>query len=106
MTLTKLTIKSKRNLSLSYKQMSVDAILVICSLLKRKARKSAKSSIVGDRDNEQRMQVCLKILTKLKDLKGLTEVHNILIQYGRAIFAEFLKSHSKLLPSSEAIKRK
>ena len=33
-TLTKLTIKSKRNLSLQYKQMSIDAILIVCSLLK------------------------------------------------------------------------
>lgn len=33
-TLTKLTIKAKRNLSLTYKQMSVDSILIICALLK------------------------------------------------------------------------
>jgi len=52
------------------------------------------------------MQVCLKILTQLKSLKQLSEVQNILVQHGRAIFAEFLKSHSKLLPSSQAIKRK
>ena len=33
-TLSKLTLKSKRNMSAAYKQMSVDSILIICALLK------------------------------------------------------------------------
>jgi coatomer subunit beta len=33
-TLTKLTVKTKKNLSGKYNQMAVDAILIICALLK------------------------------------------------------------------------
>lgn len=48
------------------------------------------------------MQVCLRILTQSKSGKqgSLTEIQNILITFGRAIFGEFLKSHSKLIPSN------
>ena len=63
-TLTKLTIKAKRNLNLSFKQMSVDSILIICSLLKEHQSKKGKvTTMSADRDNIQRMQVCLRILT-------------------------------------------
>ena len=63
-TLTKLTIKAKRNLSMSYKQMTVDSILIICALLKEHQSKKGKiTSVSADRDNIQRMQVCLRILT-------------------------------------------
>ena len=56
MTLTKLTIKAKRNLSLQHKQMSVDSILVICALLKEHQLKKGKTVTMSvDRDNMQRM---------------------------------------------------
>ena len=103
-TLSKLTIKAKRNLSLSFKQMSVDSILIICSLLKRKAKKASKANF-ADKDNLQRMKICLKILTQSKELKQLSDVQNVLVEFGRTIFAEFLKSHSKLLPSQQARKK-
>lgn len=35
-TLTKLTVKSKRNLSNSYKSMTVDTILIVCAMLKER----------------------------------------------------------------------
>ena len=35
-TMTKLVVKAKKNLSLSFKQMSVDTILVICAMLKER----------------------------------------------------------------------
>jgi len=103
-TLTKLTIKAKRNLSLTFKQMSVDAILIICALLKEHQLKKGKVvTLSTDKDNFQRMQVCLRILTQSKGPGNLTEVQQVLVQFGRAIFGEFLKSHSKLLPSSRRL---
>lgn len=55
-TLTKLTMKAKRNLSMTYKQFSVDAILIICALLKEHQSKKGKViSKTADRDNIQRM---------------------------------------------------
>ena len=48
------------------------------------------------------MQICLRILTQAKGLKQLSEVQNILVKFGRQIFAEFLKTHSKLLPSNQS----
>jgi len=55
-TLTKLTIKARRNLSIAHKQMSVDAILVICALLKEHQLKKGKTVTMSvDRDNMQRM---------------------------------------------------
>jgi len=75
-TLTKLTVKAKKNLSLSYKQMSVDAILIICAMLKERQQQQNKDSLNGikrvhqlDQDNLQRMQLCLKVLTKPDGLK-------------------------------------
>lgn len=59
-------------------------------------------SISADKDNIARMQVCLRILTQSKGAGTLTEMQGVLIQFGRAIFGEFLKSHSKLLPSNRA----
>lgn len=46
------------------------------------------------------MQLCLKILTNLKNLKELTAVQKVLVDQGRAVFAKFLETHSKLLPSN------
>jgi hypothetical protein len=52
----------------------MDAILIICSLLKEhNQQKSAKGKKV-DKDSMQRMQLCLKILTQLKSLKELTAI--------------------------------
>lgn len=102
-TLTKLTIKAKRNLSLTFKSMSVDSILIICALLKEHQSKKGKvTTMSADRDNIQRMQVCLRILTQSKGQGNLSQMQNVLIQFGRAIFGEFLKSHSKLLPSNRS----
>lgn len=79
-TLTKLTMKAKRNLSMTYKQFSVDAILIICALLKEHQSKKGKVvSKTADRDNIQRMQICLRILTQSKGQNNLTEVQNVLI---------------------------
>jgi len=48
----------------------------------------------------QRMQLCLKILTQLKGLKELTAIQKILVDQGKAVFAKFLETHSKLVPSN------
>lgn len=75
--LTKLTIKARKNLSKTFKTMSVDSILIVCALLKAHQVKIAKKAghanannegmpemkVVVDRDNIQRMQICLRILT-------------------------------------------
>jgi len=55
--------------------MSVDAILVICALLKAHQLKKGKTVTMSvDRDNVQRMQVCLRILTQSKGSGNLNEV--------------------------------
>lgn len=73
-------MKAKRNLSMTYKQFSVDAILIICALLKEHQSKKGKVvSKTADRDNIQRMQICLRILTQSKGQNNLTEVQNVLI---------------------------
>lgn len=76
-TLTKLAIKTKQKLSLSFKQMSVDAILIICAMLKERQQiTQAKDALALkrqhslDQDNLQRMQLCLKLLTKPDQLKN------------------------------------
>lgn len=43
-TLTKLTVKAKRNLSNTYKAMSVETILVVCAMLKERQQVNAKES--------------------------------------------------------------
>ena len=51
-TLTKLAMKCKRNLSMKYKQMSVDSILIICALLKdHQSKKGKVTTMSADRDN-------------------------------------------------------
>ena len=35
-TMTKLTVKAKKNLSMTFKAMSVDSILIICAMLKER----------------------------------------------------------------------
>ena len=70
MTLTKLTVKAKRNLSNTYKAMSVETILVVCAMLKERQQMNAKESDNtikkirhADQDSLQRMQFCLKVLS-------------------------------------------
>ena len=99
-TMTKLVIKSKRNLSKSYQQSSMDAILIICALLKEHHKSKSVKGKKLDKDSNQRMQLCLKILTNLKGLKELSAVQKILVDQGKAVFAKFLETHSKLVPSN------
>lgn len=78
-TLTKLTVKAKKNLSLTFKTMSVDSILIICAMLKERQANLTKDSAAlqgakqrmrrTDQDSLQRMQLCLKVLTKPDGLK-------------------------------------
>ena len=73
-------MKAKRNLSMTYKQLSVDSILIICALLKEHQSKKGKIfSKSADKDNIQRMQVCLRILTQSKGQNNLTEIQSVLI---------------------------
>jgi hypothetical protein len=72
-TLTKLAIKSKKNLSTKYNQMAVDSILIICALLKGHQKKRY------DPDSKQRMQVCLRILSNPHGLQSLSSVESVLV---------------------------
>lgn len=56
-TLTKLVVKAKKNLSNKYNQMAVDGLLIICALMKGHQKKRY------DPDSKQRMQLCLRILS-------------------------------------------
>lgn len=49
-----------------------------------------------DQDSLQRMQLCLRLLTKPDGLKELTKVQQILVNEGKIIFAKFLQINSKL----------
>lgn len=40
-TMTKLTVKAKKNLSMTFKSMSVDSILIICAMLKERQQITA-----------------------------------------------------------------
>lgn len=40
-TMTKLTVKAKKNLSMTFKAMSVDSILIICAMLKERQQITA-----------------------------------------------------------------
>jgi hypothetical protein len=50
-----------------------------------------------DQDSLQRMQLCLKVLTKPEGLKQLNQVQKILVDEGKAIFSKFLELNSKSL---------
>lgn len=101
-TMTKLTVKAKKNLSLSFKSMSVDSILIICSMLKERQATQGKDTMQvkrirrTDQDSLQRMQLCLKVLTKPEGLKQLSQVQKVLVDEGKAIFAKFLEINSKV----------
>ena len=76
--LTKLSIKCKKNLNMKkFNGMSVDSSLIICSLLKGHKK---------DMTNVQRMQLCLKILTTPSLLKSVSGVQKILADQGKRIF--------------------
>lgn len=100
--MTKLTVKAKKNLSLSFKSMSVDSILIICSMLKERQATQGKDTMQvkrirrTDQDSLQRMQLCLKVLTKPEGLKQLSQVQKVLVDEGKAIFAKFLEINSKV----------
>lgn len=87
-TLTKLVIKTKKNLKSSFNQMAIDTILIICALL--------KGSKKVDQDSKARMQLCLKILTNQGGLNQLSQIEKVLVDQGRRIFQKFLEAHSKL----------
>lgn len=89
-TLTKLVVKTKKNLSQRYNQMAVDAILIICALLKGHQKKRF------DPDSKQRMQLCLRILSNPNALQSLSTIENVLVEQGKRIFAKFLETNSKL----------
>ena len=76
--LTKLSVKCKKNLNMKkFNGMSVDSSLIICSLLKGSKK---------DMTNVQRMQLCLKILTTPSLLKSVSGVQKILADQGKRIF--------------------
>lgn len=79
-TLTKLAIKSKKNLSKSYQQNSIDAILIVCAMLKEHQNPKTLKGKKLDKDSMQRMQLCLKILTQLKGLKEVSAVQKVLVE--------------------------
>ncbi len=67
-TLTKLAVKSKKNLNIKrFNSISIDSSLIICALLKGNKKYT-------DVDNSQRMQVCLKILTNPNLLKSVNGI--------------------------------
>jgi hypothetical protein len=71
-TLTKLVVKTKKNLQVKkFNQMAVESALVVCALMKN-PRKTV------DANNMQRMQLCLKLLTTPALLKQLSTVQQIL----------------------------
>jgi len=110
--LTKLAIKAKKNLSRSFKSMVVDSVLILCALLKSPHRNQPSSLVQAssssstkkvkraDLDSMQRMQFCLKLLTQNQAVGSLSQAQATLVDHGRAIFAKFLETHSKLLPSN------
>jgi len=85
-TLTKLVLKTKQQLK-NYNQMAVDAMLVVCALLK--APKGKKS----DPDSRQRMQLCLKLLMQPGKVKaGLLD--KVLVEHGKQVFSRYLENSS------------
>jgi hypothetical protein len=100
-TLTKLAIKTKKNLNtVKYNQTAVDTILIICALLKTHNKKRF------DADSRSRMQLCLKILTNSSSHQSLTAIEAVLVDQGRRIFAKFLETHSKMGGGKRLGKRK
>eukprot|EP00347_Sterkiella_histriomuscorum_P009140 403342367 len=92
-TLTKLSIKAKKNLSGKFNQMAIDSILIICALLKGQQLNKKKHC---DPDSKQRMQLCLRVLSNPNGLSSLSAIENLLVDLGKRVFAKFLETHSKL----------
>jgi len=86
--LTKLCVKMKKHLNSKFNQMAVDAILVICAVLKQAKKK--------DLDSQQRMQLCLRILTNPSGLSSLSAIEKVLVDQGKLVFAKFLENNSRL----------
>ena len=93
--LTKLAIKSKKNLQMKrFNKISVDSSLIICALLKAHGK-------TVDINNVQRMQLCLKILTNPKLLKSTNGIQKILADQSKKIYQKFLESNSRLIKSND-----
>jgi len=80
--------------------MAVDAILIICALMKGHQKKRY------DPDSKQRMQLCLRILSNPNGLQSLSSVESIIVDQGKKVFAKFLESHSKLTTGAGSKKLK
>jgi hypothetical protein len=78
-TLTKLVIKTKKNLKNKFNQMAVDTILIICAMMKNGNKKF-------DSDSKSRMQFCLKVLTNQSNGSSLSQIEKVLVDQGRRIF--------------------
>lgn len=88
--LTKLTVKCKKNLKIKvFNTMSIESSLIVCALLKSKRTQS-------DQTNLGRLQLCLKILTTPSLLKSVSGIQKILSDQGKKIFQKFLESHSRV----------
>lgn len=96
-TLTKLAVKQKKNLQIKkFNSMAVEAALVICAMLKGQKKNN-------DLNNNQRMQVCLKILTSPASmLKSMNGVLKILADMGKRIFKKSLEGNSRLFKDEKA----
>jgi len=71
--MTKLAIKTKKNMSKNFKPMVVESVLILCAMLKSPHRQqttmsSGKKTKRADLDSMQRMQFCLKLLTQPQSL--------------------------------------
>ena len=105
-TLTKLVLRSKARLSLTYKSLSVDAILVMCAILKDRQSKGTDGQSrlrKTDRDSLQRVQFCLRVLSKPQG-QNQAKVDALLLEHGKAIFKTFLQTNSKLQPGRDQSK--
>ena len=76
-TLTKLAIKSKKNLAAQSKhnQLVVDSILIICALLKGDQQRKKHA----DPDSKSRMQLCLRVLSNPLGLQSLSAIESIIV---------------------------
>lgn len=93
--LTKLTVKCKKNLQIKkFNKNSINSSLIICALLKSNRTKS-------DPNNKARLQLCLKILTSPQLLKSVSSIQKLLAEQGRLIFLKSLETNSKLLKKNK-----
>lgn len=94
--LTKLTVKCKKNLQIKkFNRYSVHSSLIICALLK--SQRTQK-----DPNNQARLQLCLKILTSPQLLKSVSSIQKLLSEQGKVIFNKSLQANSKLVKKDKA----